>query len=69
MNKKEGIMMEFVELTEKEFLNYSKKSKYTSFFQMPESHFLCIQEMKNGHVPLHKELYSMNRNGCSRPQF
>ena len=36
MNKKEGIMMEFVELTEKEFLNYSKKSKYTSFFQMPE---------------------------------
>ncbi len=28
--------MEFVELTEKEFANYSKKSKYTSFFQMPE---------------------------------
>ena len=30
------MMMEFVELTEKEFANYSKKSKYTSFFQMPE---------------------------------
>ena len=28
--------MEFVELSEKEFLNYSKKSPYTSFYQMPE---------------------------------
>ena len=28
--------MEFVELTEKEFLEYSKKSPYTSFFQMPD---------------------------------
>lgn len=28
--------MEFVELCEKEFLNYSKNSPYTSFYQMPE---------------------------------
>ena len=26
--------MEFVELTEKEFLDYSLKSKYTSFFKL-----------------------------------
>ena len=36
LKKKEGMMMEFVELKEKEFRDYSKNSKYTSFFQMPE---------------------------------